>query len=389
MAGLLLATDGNLYGTTAGLFCSGYGTCGNIFVVSSEGVFKNFYFFGREVGYGPPSGLIEGVDGNLYGTTSTYAYTVMPPHGKVNDIYNFCSQPNCADGNNANGVIQASDGNFYGTTQMGGNPGCPVFPRRYSGGCGTVFKMTSEGKLTTLYSFSGPDGANPLGSMVEAPNGDFYGTTMNGGPVISGCPAGCGTIFKITRAGKLTSIPLCTQINCPSGSSPYAGLILATDGNLYGTAYSGGAYNGGTVFKLSATGAISVVHSFGLKDGARPAGGLLQATNGMFYGTTLDGGSLSCISNYGCGAIFSLSEGLAPFVIFVRASGKTGATGGILGQGLTGTTGVAINGVPAKFTIVSDTYLTATVPPGATTGYVTVNTPTGTLTSNVPFHVVQ
>jgi uncharacterized repeat protein (TIGR03803 family) len=110
---------------------------------------------------------------------------------------------------------------------------------------------------------------------------------------------------------------------------------------------------------------------------------LLQATNGKFYGTTSEGG------NSGDGTVFSLDVGLSPFVAFVRPYGKVGQTGGILGQGFTGTTSVSLNGTPAAFTVKSDTFITATVPPGATTGFVTVVTPSGTLTSNVPFRVTQ
>jgi uncharacterized repeat protein (TIGR03803 family) len=119
-------------------------------------------------------------------------------------------------------------------------------------------------------------------------------------------------------------------------------------------------------------------------DGFNPVGGLLQATNGNFYGTTELGGNAG---DYG--TVFSLDMGLGPFVAFVRGSGEVGQTGGILGQGFTGTTSVSLNGIPASFTVVSDTFIKATVPPGATTGFVTVVTPTGMLTSNVPFRVLQ
>ena len=117
---------------------------------------------------------------------------------------------------------------------------------------------------------------------------------------------------------------------------------------------------------------------------------LVQGTVGNFYGTTGNGGvgGDSCSLPYGCGTVFGLHVGLAPFVAFVRDSGKVGQTGGILGQGFTGTTSVSLNGTPASFTVVSDTFIRATVPAGATSGYVTVTTPSGTLTSNVPFYVI-
>jgi uncharacterized repeat protein (TIGR03803 family) len=173
--------------------------------------------------------------------------------------------------------------------------------------------------------------------------------------------------------------------------APTASPIQATDGNLYGTTFFGGnlscdsRYGCGTVFRIEPTGALTTLHSFcdpPCNDGAWPLAGLIQATDGTFYGAASSGGSM------GDGTIFSLSMGLAPFLAFVQDYGKVGQTGGILGQGFTGTTGVSFNGTSATFTVISDTYLTATVPAGATTGYVTVATPSGTLTSNVPFHVI-
>ena len=136
------------------------------------------------------------------------------------------------------------------------------------------------------------------------------------------------------------------------------------------------------MFKITPEGTLTTLHSFASTEADEPYGGLVQATNGTFYGTTVYGGS------HDDGVIFSLSMGLGPFVAFVRDSGKVGQTGGILGQGFTGTSSVSLNGTPASFTVKSDTFITATVPPGATTGYVTVVTPSGTLTSNVPFRVL-
>jgi uncharacterized repeat protein (TIGR03803 family) len=133
---------------------------------------------------------------------------------------------------------------------------------------------------------------------------------------------------------------------------------------------------------------LTTLHSFSNTDGGSPYGSLLQATNGIFYGTTSRGGNEIC-APLGCGTVFSLSTGFGPFVAFVRPYGKVGQIGGVLGQGFTGTTSVLLDGTAASFTVVSDTFIRATVPPGATTGYVTVTTPSGTLTSNVPFHVIR
>jgi uncharacterized repeat protein (TIGR03803 family) len=166
------------------------------------------------------------------------------------------------------------------------------------------------------------------------------------------------------------------------------GLALATDGNFYGATQMGGENNQGTVFKFTPSGTLTTMHSFNGLDGSEPWAAPIQTTNGILYGTTAEGGSSDPPCENGCGTIYSLDIGLGAFVTFVHAAGRVGQTGGILGQGFTGTTSVMLNGIPVNFTVVSDTFIKATVPPGATTGYVTVTTPTGVLTSNVPFHVI-
>lgn len=206
--------------------------------------------------------------------------------------------------------------------------------------------------------------------MIQATDGNFYGTTYAGGT------RGYGTVFKITDSGEFTTLHSFIA-NPNDGANPYAGLVQATDGNLYGTTYSGGNCCG-TIFSITPGGTYLTLHYFDATGDAFPQAGLAQATSGVLYGTTAGG----------YGSIFSLDMGLGPFVTFVRFAGRVGRTGPILGQGLAGTTGVSINGIQANFTVVSDTFIRATVPEGATTGFVTVTTPSGTLTSNVPFHVI-
>jgi len=138
---------------------------------------------------------------------------------------------------------------------------------------------------------------------------------------------------------------------------------------------------------MNTAGVLTTLHQFRLDEGAEANGGLVQATNGNLYGTTVIGGNLPCSPNNGCGVVYSLDVGLGSSVALVRDSGKVGGTGGILGQGFTGTTSVSLNGTPANFTVVSDTFIKATVPAGGTTGPVTVTTPSGTLTSNKVFRV--
>jgi uncharacterized repeat protein (TIGR03803 family) len=175
--------------------------------------------------------------------------------------------------------------------------------------------------------------------------------------------------------------------------TPYYGpLVQGFDGNLYGTGGGGGVYNDGTVFEITPGGKLTTLHSFASSsptDGSGPEAALMQATNGTLYGETTGGGSGSSCGCCGCGTVFSLSVGLGPFVEAVPYSGKVGAVIKFLGQGLTGTTAVLFHGTTtsASFTVKSDTYLIATVPSGATTGFVTVKTPGGTVTSNKVFRV--
>jgi uncharacterized repeat protein (TIGR03803 family) len=283
-------------------------------------------------------------------------------------------------------LVQASDGNLYGTTWIGGANDNAVF---CSNGCGTIFRLTANGVLTTLYNFCSlnncADGFNPEASLVQAIDGNLYGTTYYGGVA----NAYGGTVFRITRAGNLTTLySFCTVANCSDGVAPIGALVQATDGNFYGVTENGGTGGGsaGSIFEITPAGTLTTLYSFcGLPNcygGVFPEARLLQAADGNFYGTTYEGGS------GGAGTVFSLNTGLAPFVSFIRNPAKIGQQFGILGYGLTGTTSVSLNGIAATFKLQSDTLLIATVPAGATTGYVTVTTPSGALTSNVPFRVI-
>jgi uncharacterized repeat protein (TIGR03803 family) len=386
--GLVLATDGDFYGTT---YTGGSNTYyGTVFKVTPEGTLTTLHSFAGSEGSNPITPLIQATDGNLYGTTGSGGGGCSPPGcgtvfkmtlaGELTTLHSF----DYVDGQNpVGGLVEATDGSFYGTTYSGG-AGEPL-------GTGTVFQITRAGRLTTLYSFCAQikcaDGANPGGGLVQASNGYFYGTTSGGGV---GCgDSGCGTVFRIDREGRLTTMH---RFEGPDGESPRGSLIQATDGNLYGTTLYGGVNGDGTIFRITAREAFATLYSFcalpQCSDGNAPLAGLFQATTGNLYGTTAVGGGPQCLGE-GCGTIYSLSLGLGPFVTFVRAAGKVGQIGGILGQGFTGTTSVSLNGTPADFTVVSDTFIKATVPAGATTGYVTVTTPTGTLTSNLPFHVIR
>jgi uncharacterized repeat protein (TIGR03803 family) len=349
-------------------------------IASPAQTFKTLYSFGR-VGAFPKAGLVQATNGNLYGTTEQggndyrdYGTVFkITPSGKLTTLHSFTDFTDGAYPLAA--LVQATNGNLYGTTPGGG---------AYQ--AGTVFKITSSGKLTTLHSFDGTDGAIPYAGLVQATNGNLYGTTSGGGGYQE------GTVFKITSSGTLTTLH--SFHGPPGGAIPNAGLVQATDGNFYGTTINGGTSTAcgggcGTVFKITPSGKLTTVWNFcsrnNCADGASAYTGLVQDTDGTLYGTTEQGGVNTC----GCGTVYSLSVGLGPFVSFVgpQSSGKVGNTIELLGQGFTGTTAVSFNGTAASFSVKSNTYLTATVPNGATTGKVKVVTPSRTLLSNVPFRV--
>ena len=387
-AGVIQGTDGNFYGTTNQGGARMDFAAGSIFKLDKGGTLTTLYSFcaqpGCTDGSRPYAGLVQGTDGEFYGTTyfggATYHGTVFSinSQGAYTLLYSFCSQSGCADGEYPfAGLVQGADGDFYGTTSQGG-----------TFGAGTVFKITRLGALTTLYNFcpnSGcPDGDSPSAGVIQAADRNFYGTTRYGGE-----GAGGGTIFRLTSGGKLTTLySFCSLDACADGEYPYAGLVQATDGNFYGTTDLGGTDGHGTVFKITAGGEFTTLHNFVWNDGANPNGGLVQGTDGSFYGTTFegvnDGGN--CGAN-GCGSVFNISVGLGEFVDLIAASGKVGAVIEIVGTNLCGATQVLFDGTPASFTPITCTEITATVPVGATTGRLQVVVPAGTLRSNVFFLV--
>jgi uncharacterized repeat protein (TIGR03803 family) len=421
-APIVRGADGALYGTTSGGGAYGHGT---VFKITPAG-FSTLYSFcalsGCPDGEIITGGLARSADGNLYGTTyyggayglgSVFSIT---PSGKLTTSYSFCPGIHfpCPDGAYPYaGVVVSDSGELYGVTQYGGLGGP---------GSGTVFKMTPSGALTTLYTFVytfpilweptvplvqaaseefyGAAGdtlfavastgtfhsfgnltAGPSSALVQGADGSLYGTARDG---LS--PSLGGDVFKISPGGDFTTVyNFCSQPGCTDGKTPMGGLVVGSDGNLYGTTQYGGVNNAGTIFKITPGGTLTTLHSFSCTgnycfDGAYPVSALVQDTNGIFYGTTLGGAKRD-------GTIFSLDVGLAPFVAVQPAAGKSGASVAILGSNLQGTTSVSFDGIAAAFAVVSKTLITTTVPAGATTGTVQVVTPSGTLSSNVPFVV--
>jgi uncharacterized repeat protein (TIGR03803 family) len=389
LAGLTQATSGNFYGTTnyggGGVSC-GIG-CGTVFELTPAGKLTTFYAFCTKE-FCPdganPNGLVQASNQNFYGTTSFWGeeegtFFELTPGGTLTTLHNFCTESFCDDGGVPVGtLVEATNGKLYGMTQSGG---------RFFGG--VVYAITTAGRLSTVYAFGTKahygDGLNPSGNLIQATDGNFYGTTYRGG-AYSNCgheEPGCGTVFKVTPEGKLTTLySFCPQVNCVDGRAPDGGLVQATDGNFYGTTVTGGANDYGTIFEITPEGALTTLHSFDSTDGLYPYG-LLQGTNGKLYGTTAGGG----VNGYG--TVFSLSVGLGPFVETRPTSGAVGTRAVILGNNLTGTTSVTFNGTAAAFDVVSPSEITTAVPTAASTGPVVVTTPGGALTSNVSFRIIN
>ena len=270
-AALVQGLDGNFYGTTS--TGGSVPTGGTTFRMTPAGALTVLHNFagGPNDGGDPNAALIQGTDGNFYGTTTLGgaagigAVFQMTPQGTVALLHAFNGT---GDGGLPQAPLrQASDGNFYGTTEgtSRGNPN------------GTVFRLTPLGVTTVLYAFSGgADGSAPFTPVIQAADGNFYGTTNSGGG------ASRGTVFKLTPGGNFALVY--TFTGGADGSAPQA-VVQGADGNFYGTAGSGGAFDCGTVFKLSADGRFTLLHAFTGGDGKFPSG-LVQATNGNFYGTT-------------------------------------------------------------------------------------------------------
>jgi uncharacterized repeat protein (TIGR03803 family) len=287
--------------------------CAAMAIASPAQTLTTLVSFDGTNGYSPNS-VVQGNDGNLYGTTTQGGLSnnctggcgtvyKMTPSGTLTTLYSFCSQPRCADGTTPYAaLIQAADGNFYGVAANGGNS------NNCTDGCGTVFKITPNGTLTTLHTFcSGSlpcaDGSGPSTPLVQATDGNFYGTTINGGNS-NNCTGGCGTVFKITSAGALNTLH---SFSDTDGSQPN-GLMQATDGNFYGATFTGGANGTGTIFKITPSGTLIILYSFEFLDGGDyPSASLVQATDGNLYGTTLLGGPENGSCPNGCGTIFKIT----------------------------------------------------------------------------------
>lgn len=274
---LVQGPDGNFYGTTRD---RGANDLGTVFKMTPDGTLTALYSFtGQADGFRPTSGLTLGSDGNLYGTNQSATFKITPG-GTLTTLYNS-NAPGAALSGGFNGLVQATDGNFYGTNS------------------GTIFKMTPTGVVTVLHTLATGEGLDPFDSLIQASDGNFYGTTTDFGP------NGQCSVFKMTPAGSVTVLA-----TLGSGSLPLGPLLQATDGNFYGVTEGGGPNQSGTIFKMTPGGTLTNLYTFspcspsGCPIGSRPAGGLIQGKDGNLYGTTSAGG----VNSTG-GTIFQLTLG--------------------------------------------------------------------------------
>jgi len=321
-AGVIRDAKGNLYGTTSTGGAYGYGT---VFEVTPAGTYTVLYsFLGSPDGAHPYGALVRDSKGNLFGTTpeggiaggvcNANCGTVfeLVRTGKTYTekvLYAFAGG---ADGANPYaGLVRDSKGNLYGTTVAYGSSNCV---------CGTVFKLSPDGTMTTLYQFGGgTDGANPYGVLARDAKGNLYGTTEWGGDL--GCtPIGCGTVFEVSATGAEKVLHSFTG---EDGAEPFAGLVRDAKGNLYGTATWGGTYGTyGTVFELTKKGTFTVLHNFAggdPGDGINPNASLVRDKQGNLYGTTFGGG-------YNYGTVFEVTPTGSETVLYgfiARADGSS------------------------------------------------------------------
>lgn len=290
MASLIIGNDGNFYGTTYG-GGSKVGAVGSVFQITTNGTLTTLAnFFGTNGAY-PMAALALGSDGSFYGTTTyggSYDYGTVfqvTTNGILATLANF-------DGTNGAyptaALTLGNDGNFYGTASEGGY------------GYGTVFQLTTGGTLTTLVRFNNTNGANgllyPSAMLVIGNDDNFYGTTTYGGSY------GYGTVFKVTTNGTLTTL---ANFDGTTGAYPLAGLTLASDGYFYGTAFGGG-FNNGTIFRVTTNGTLTALVNFSGTNGSWPMSSLTMGSDGNFYGTTEEGGVNYNGEDVGGGTLFKL-----------------------------------------------------------------------------------
>ncbi len=321
--GLVRGGDGRLYGTTQ---YGGANAFGTVFVVDTNGQPVELYSFtGAGDGAYPHAALIQGADGSFYGTTAAGGTngngTVfrMTPNGTVSGVYSFTGGNDGASPYAP--LVQATDGSLWGVTYFGG-----------AYGYGTVFKVSTNGVFNVLHPFTGgADGAFAGAALVQGADGNFYGVTLYGGTNDS------GTVFRITTNGVLTTLH--AFAGGSDGATPYGSLLQLADGNLYGTTVYGGDYDGGTVFRITLGGTVTILAWFNGYNGANPQSALVQGSDGALYGTTLNGGV------NGNGTIFRVTVPVPPALPTTTLGLATSGSPSVYGNPVTFTATVRTNGV--------------------------------------------
>jgi uncharacterized repeat protein (TIGR03803 family) len=366
-SGLVLGRDGEFYGTTV---FGGAHNGGTVFEMTPDGIVKDLHDFANDGNGYPQAPPIQSLYGDFYGTTNgstSNPGASNPTPGTIYKInadgtgYTLLHTFNNVDGSNPVGpLVQATDFSFYGTANHGG-----------PNNAGTIFRTDSSGNFQVLFNFDTTHGGYPQ-SMIQGNDGNFYGVTMLGGA------GDQGTVFKMTPSFQVTVLH--SFSGGSDGSQPLGNLIQASDGYLYGTTSQGGTDGVGVLFRISTSGDFAVLHTFVRSTGVGPIA-LIQHTDGFLYGDTNAGGSQNA------GVFYRYDLGLPEFVSFLNCYGSIGETVQILGQNFTADSQVLFNGVPAQVTELEPNYLKATVPIGATTGWITVTTTKGVLQSNKIFIV--
>lgn len=299
---MIEGSDGNFYGVTLE---GGAADAGTLFRVDSAGSFATLHEFSEVEGTRPASALLED-GGRLVGTALLGGAggfgTVFAADfsGTLQVVYSFLGPPEGSAP--VGGLLQASDGLLYGTAAFGGDSGR-----------GTIFRLDLPGNLTRLHSFDGPaDGGSPDASLIQASDGDLYGTASAEGP------GGRGTLYRISTAGLFTMLH---GFSGADGDWPHASLVEAADGDYYGTTLAGGEDNLGTVFRIDGSGVFATLHEFSGPDGAAPYAGLVQAADGRFYGTTV--GSFPSPGN-----VFRMEASGAITTLHLFGSPEGGTSGG-------------------------------------------------------------
>jgi len=287
-AGVVRDSAGNLYGTAGAPFAGSVGTAAMVYKLDTAGQQTVLYnFTGGPDGGNTSGGLIRDSGGHLYGTTFSggAGLGVVFEVNQAGQETVLCRFPPAVDGTTPyGGVARDAAGNTYGTTISGGAAMSPSSVG-LTASAGVVYKLDATGRETVLHNFTGgADGAQPYGSVVLDPSGNLYGTAYSGGA------SERGVIYRVAASGVFAVLHSFTGVS--DGQAPYAGLTRDIAGNLYGTTRYGGASNAGVIYKLDNAGHFTVLYSFtGFLDGGRPSGGVTLDAAGNLYGTTSFGGS--------------------------------------------------------------------------------------------------